>query len=95
MIGKSAMRGKKIIDVACAIRVTATMPVPSSWANAKRDAALAGVVHPTGKPDGDNLLKMIDAFNEVVWTDDSRVVRALVIKQYGERPSLLVEVYLM
>lgn len=95
MLAKSAMRRNCVIDQAVAIRVTATMPIPKSWSNKKRDAALAGTIHPTVKPDWDNIGKLTDAFKGIVWTDDTRVVRALVIKQYGENPSLVVEVFPM
>lgn len=90
-----AMRRKQIVDGPCAIRITATMRVPKSWTVKERDAALTGVMMPITRPDFDNIAKMVDAFKGVIWTDDTRVVRALIIKQYGERPSLLVEVYLL
>lgn len=89
------MRHREPVDGAVALRVTATMRVPESWSKKKRNAALAGTIWPTTKPDFDNISKMVDAFKGVIWTDDTRVVRGLVIKQYGERPSLLVEVYEM
>lgn len=89
------MRQRDPVEGAVAVRITATMRVPESWPNKKRDAALAGTLYPTTKPDFDNIAKMVDAFKGVIWKDDTQVVRALMIKQYGERPSLVVEVFLM
>jgi Holliday junction resolvase RusA-like endonuclease len=74
------------------VAVTAGFAVPASWPQKKRDAALAGTVHPTGKPDWDNVAKMTDALNEVVWKDDSQVVRGTLVKKYAEQPFLRVEI---
>jgi hypothetical protein len=35
-----------------------------------------------------------DALNQVVWRDDKQVTHATVVKQYGERPSLKIEIRL-
>lgn len=51
------------------LHVTVVLTPPPSWSKKKREAA-----HwVTGKPDADNTLKMFDAFNGVVWTDDAQV----------------------
>lgn len=102
--GKAAMRGRPPLEGPLAVRVFAMMPIPKSWPNKRRDAALAGMVFPTGKPDADNILKMLDALNTKadrsgepgfrgVWLDDAQIVRSLVVKEYGEHPGLIVEVY--
>lgn len=85
------MGRKQILNGAIAVRITATFSVPKSWTKAERDAALDGPQ--ISKPDWDNIGKLLDAFKGVIWTDDCRVARALVVKQYGERPSLLIEVF--
>lgn len=95
MAAKIAMRGKKRLeDVAIEVVVTAIKAVPSSWPNRDKDAALAGVIRPTGKPDADNFLKVIDALNEIVWKDDAQIVDARAIKIYGEEPMLKIDVKL-
>jgi Holliday junction resolvase RusA-like endonuclease len=86
-----AARGK-LLAGPLRLVVTAFMPVPASWSRKKRDAALAGVVRPTVKPDWDNLGKMTDALKGVVWTDDAQVVDGRVLKFYDEKPRLRVEV---
>lgn len=92
MQAKVVMGSRPLLLGAVAVAVTAVFPVPASWSNKKRDAALAGVVRPTGKPDVDNLYKQIDAFKGVVWQDDAIVVDCRVVKVYGEEPMLRVEV---
>ena len=44
------------------------------------------------KPDCDNLLKCVDALNQIVFVDDRQIVRAIVAKRYGERPCLKIEI---
>lgn len=89
---KIAMRGKSPMAGPLKAVVTASFGVPVSWSNKKRDAALAGTVRPTGKPDIDNVFKTIDAFNGIVFEDDSQVVEVAVTKIYAEVPSLRIEI---
>lgn len=91
--GKAAWGSRPLIDQAFAVRLFAMLPIPASWSIKKRDAALSGQIYPTVKPDDDNILKFLDAFNGVIWTDDAKRVRSLVVKEYAERPGLIVEVY--
>jgi Holliday junction resolvase RusA-like endonuclease len=94
--GNAAMSKARLprpFDCPLRVMVTATFPVPESWPLKKRDEALQGLRRPTGKPDTDNLLKMIDGLNEIIWNDDSQVVDALARKFYGAKPGLLVEVW--
>lgn len=92
--GRAAMRGRDPLTGPLAVTVLAVFGVPASWSKKKRAAALAGTERPTVKPDGDNCLKMLDALNEVVFVDDAQIVRAVVDKIYGDRPRLVVDVYL-
>lgn len=88
------MKGRPPFKGPLAVRVFAMMTIPRSWPNRERDAALAGTKFPTTKPDGDNVLKVVlDSFNELVWVDDTQVVRSLIVKEYAENPGLIVEVY--
>ena len=94
MAAKVAMRGREPLSGPLRLAVTAFMPIPRSWSQKKRDAALAGTVRPVVKPDWDNLGKMTDALKGIVWRDDTQVVDGRVIKIYAERPRLRVEVAL-
>jgi len=56
----------------------AYMPIPASKSNKWKQAAMDGLVRPTGKPDLDNLAKNIkDVLKGIFWVDDSQVVEYL------------------
>ena len=87
------MRGRVPTENPVALLVHSVRPVPESWSRRDREAALAGAILPTSKPDGDNYLKVVqDALNNVVWRDDSQVVDARIIKRYDLRPAMRIEV---
>lgn len=73
--------------------VEASMPIPVSWPKWKRDFANMGMFLHTSKPDIDNLMKMLDALNEIVWRDDSQISSATVSKRYSAKPSLRIEIH--
>jgi len=87
-----AMRGREPLIGPLNVMVWAYMPVPASWSRRKRDAALAGILRPTTRPDWENIAKVTDAFNGIVWKDDAYVVDGAVSKRYAESPRLRVEV---
>lgn len=75
------------------MRVEARMPVPASWSMRKQRQALAGTIHPTGKPDCDNLLKAAaDGLNGVLYRDDAQLIETSIVKTYHESPALIIEV---
>lgn len=80
----------KLFDEALRVRITAMFAYPSSWSAKKR----SNILHHATKPDGDNIMKCVgDAFNKVVWFDDSRVSEWIIRKYYDDTPGLLVEVW--
>lgn len=93
MVAQNAMRGAAPFEGACAIHVEAFYAMPKSMSQTKQAQALAGVIRPTKKPDGDNILKAIcDGINGVVWKDDVQAVDARVTKRYGKTPCVHVMV---
>jgi Holliday junction resolvase RusA-like endonuclease len=49
--------------------------------------------HPIGRPDIDNLVKLVlDALNRVAWDDDSQVTHIDAAKQYGDKPQTIVAI---
>lgn len=92
MAGSLAMRGREPFVCAIALDMVAVFPIPASWSKTKREQAAYGAIHPTGKPDVDNLLKCMDGLNEIVWKDDAQIVRATVTKRYGSIPELVIVV---
>lgn len=90
---KIAMKGRKPLLGPLKANVTAFFAVPPSWTMRKRDAALAGSVFPTGRPDCDNVQKEAwDALNGIVFADDAQIVKAEVSKIYAEQPKLRIEI---
>lgn len=86
------MGGRKPLDGPVRVSVEAYFPVPASWPKSRRAAALSGERRPTTKPDADNLLKVLDSMNEVVFRDDKQIVTAQIDKHYSDRPRLVVTV---
>ncbi|MCC6776660.1 MAG: RusA family crossover junction endodeoxyribonuclease [Hyphomicrobiales bacterium] len=89
---QQAMGTSTPLDGPLCVVVVAIFPIPASWSGKKRAEALSGSLWPTVTPDADNLLKVLDALNEIVWRDDKQVVDARVVKRYGERARLIIEV---
>ena len=65
------------------------LPVPKSWSKSRQERALEGTIAPTSRPDIENLAKSIlDAFNGLLYHDDSQVVDLRLVKRYGAVPGV-------
>lgn len=77
-------------DCAIILGIKAYLPIPASKPSWWKDAAVAGFIRPTPKPDWDNLQKMLkDCLTQTsFWRDDSQVVGLTNDsgKYYAERP---------
>ena len=91
--GALKMLGVSAFDCPLSVRVEAFMPVPISWGKRKALDATEGRVMPTSKPDSDNIVKMLDALNKVVWKDDAQIVSLFVLKRYSDNPRLRIMVW--
>jgi Holliday junction resolvase RusA-like endonuclease len=91
-VAQEIMGGRAPLEGPLKVCVFASFPVPASWSKKKQAAALSGEVRPTTKPDADNLMKVLDALNQVVWRDDSQIVDGFVRKFYSETPGLVVTI---
>jgi len=89
---QQAMNGRPPAEGAVAVTLEVHIPVAASWAAKKRQAAIAGTLRPTGRPDLDNFAKMLDALNLIVWNDDSHIVELCVFKRYSLNPQMAVTV---
>lgn len=87
-----AMKGRGMFEGALAVTVEAYFSVPPSWSKSKRAAALLNLTRPTKRPDADNIMKLLDSFNAVVWRDDAQIVEGTAIKLYSDRPRMVVKV---
>jgi Holliday junction resolvase RusA-like endonuclease len=91
-VAQLVMDGRVPLPDALVVTMEARLPVPKSWSQKKRDAALCGALLPTGKPDGDNYAKMLDSLNQIVWVDDAQIVDLRIRKFYSARPGMKIEV---
>lgn len=86
------MRGREPTENPVALLVHSFRPIPGSWSKRDQEAALAGAILPTPRPDWDNYGKITDALNGICWLDDSQVCDGRVIKRYSDSPALRVEI---
>jgi Holliday junction resolvase RusA-like endonuclease len=89
---QEAMAGQPPFDGPVSVLVEALFPIPQSWSKKKQAQALTDEIRHTSRPDVDNLMKSIDALNQVVFRDDSQIVHAVVTKRYSDRPALRITV---
>lgn len=65
------------------LQFTAVFEIPKGFTVAQRKAALDGQLYHTGKPDKDNVEKLLcDALNGVAWVDDAQL-QGGGVKRYG------------
>lgn len=85
------MRGKEQLFGPLHMDMRAHFALPSHWSKAKRDAALLGLVQPTGRPDIDNLIKSVaDGLQGIVYEDDSAIVSVACSKVYAAGDAFVV-----
>lgn len=61
-------------ETAVVVSIAAYRAVPTSWSRRRREQALQGLIRPAGKPDCDNIAKIVcDAMNGIVYRDDAQV----------------------
>ena len=66
------------------VMIEAVFPIPKSWTRAKKAEAMAGKL-PPGKPDIDNILKVVlDGLNGIAYEDDKQVVLTQCKKVYAD-----------
>ena len=71
--------GLRPMQGAISLTVSMRMMPPPSWSKKK----IAAAHYVTGKPDMDNVLKLIgDALNGVFWRDDSQISQIAMVRYY-------------
>lgn len=90
-----AMVGRKPLDGPVDLRISAWFPVARSWSTKKQNLALDNLILPTGKPDFDNIAKLIDGLKGVVWRDDCLVTDFHFYKRFSAWPRTVLEVRLV
>lgn len=86
MIGREPLSGPLVVVV------YAFMPIPASWPKGRKREARNRIIRPETKPDWDNIGKVCDALNGIVWGDDASVVDGSVRKFYADEPELVITV---
>lgn len=92
LAAQEAMRGRPLLEGPLSVSIVALMPIAKSKPKKWREAALAGEIKHTKKPDWDNIGKMIDALNMIVWVDDAQIFIGSVSKYYSTKPMLAIRV---
>jgi Holliday junction resolvase RusA-like endonuclease len=87
-LARIKMFGRQMFQGAVNYSVCAVMRLPKSATKQQRAMAAAGTLWPTKKPDTDNILKLKDALNGIVWPDDKQVVCETGYKKYGDKEGL-------
>lgn len=88
---KSALKGLFPAHNAVKLVVEYHMPIPKSYSK-KRALKTIGTSH-TKKPDLSNLIKFTeDAFNGIVWEDDSLITQIEAKKFYSENPKTVFKI---
>lgn len=80
--------GRPPHDGAIHVRMQCVFPIPASWPKWKRELAASseGRVPYVGRPDIDNLIKILDGLNGLAWIDDSQIINITARKDYGPEP---------
>ena len=87
-------QGARKLEGELEARIVAMYPIPKSMTKKKRQLIDEGKLHPTKKPDLDNVAKIVlDSLNSIAYSDDSQIVKLGVEKHYSENPRVEVTLY--
>lgn len=91
----SAMQGRERAEQqALAISLEFVFSPPESWSKKKKAEAIKSCAARCGKPDIDNLEKLVcDALNEIVYADDKQITEIHACKYYGESDEIKICVW--
>ncbi len=83
--------GQPVLEGPLSLTLTIGVTIPRSWSKRRQADAASGALRPTGKPDADNVLKLLsDALNKIIWRDDSQLTDILLAKVYSAAPSTVL-----
>lgn len=92
---QEAMNGRPPVEGPVAVTLDVRLPIPTSWPVKKHMAAELGYLRPTGKPDIDNYVKVLDACNLIIWGDDAQITEVRAFKRYSPLPGITIAVDLI
>lgn len=68
------------------LTVNAYYSIAKSDSKKKKEQKLSGEIRPNKKPDIDNIIKCIDALNDIAFKDDSCIVEVVANKYFSDNP---------
>jgi len=78
-------------DEALNMHIVAYCSITARTGKSERANMLSGDIKPTGRPDGDNILKIVaDSLNGMAYKDDAQITTASVVKIYSDNPRVEV-----
>ena len=81
-------------DKELGIKIIAYYPIAKSTSKIKKEKMNNDLIHPTKKPDCDNVLKIVaDSLNLIAYHDDAQIIEASVCKKFSDVPRTEVELY--
>jgi Holliday junction resolvase RusA-like endonuclease len=88
---REQFKAHEIILKPIKLTICATFEPPKSYSNPKRLRCLK--THHSKKPDIDNIAKAImDSLNGLAYKDDNQVCELNIIKRYGEKDNITIEI---
>ena len=79
-----AAKGHRTLSGPVRLDLMAVFETPESWRRALKQAAQTGAIYHIGRPDLDNIEKLVlDALNRLAWADDGQVAMVTKTKRYG------------
>jgi Holliday junction resolvase RusA-like endonuclease len=92
-LAMDVMASRPALTCPVEVVVEAVLPIARSWRKSEQQQARDGIKWPIGRPDLDNLVKLVtDGCNGIVWADDSQIVFLLARKSYGDIPKTVIHV---
>ena len=89
----AASSGVRLIDGPVSLTVDCLFEPPRSWSKKRRQEAIEGACNHIGKPDADNVAKLVgDALNGIAYKDDSQVAELIVRKAYDAENRIEIKI---
>lgn len=89
LLVKSMMGSQQPIETPLEVFLYFRLPIPKSYSKKRTEACLSGLDKPSKKPDLDNLAKgLMDAFNGLIYKDDSQIVEMHLTKVYDVKAGI-------
>jgi Holliday junction resolvase RusA-like endonuclease len=89
LLVKSLIGNQQPLETPIEVFLYFRLPVPQSYSKKRTEACLSGSEKPSKKPDLDNLAKgVMDAFNGLIYKDDSQIVEMHLTKVYDVKTGI-------